>query len=146
MSPPLLFKEYRCTCGKLLFRGALFCSAVEIKCKRCSAVLIFGDTPDTPYTFTFFVNVEDVIDDACGGVAMVGYERKELIGKPISNIFPLMRDAPAHAWMKDGDGRYYLEHNSLLLKDKSLSVESCFVPESGTGHTRYRVFNIVHRV
>ena len=30
--------EYRCTCGKLLFKGALLFSTVEIKCKRCAVV------------------------------------------------------------------------------------------------------------
>lgn len=30
--------EYRCTCGKLLFKGVLFLSAIEIKCKRCGEI------------------------------------------------------------------------------------------------------------
>jgi CheY-like chemotaxis protein len=30
--------EYRCTCGKLLFKGILQFSTIEIKCKRCGAL------------------------------------------------------------------------------------------------------------
>lgn len=30
--------EYRCTCGKLLFKGMLQFSTIEIKCKRCGAL------------------------------------------------------------------------------------------------------------
>lgn len=30
--------EYRCTCGKLLFKGTLLFSTLEIKCKRCGTI------------------------------------------------------------------------------------------------------------
>lgn len=33
--------EYRCACGKLLFKGSLFLSVVETKCKRCGSVRVF---------------------------------------------------------------------------------------------------------
>lgn len=36
--------EYRCTCGKLLCKGRLFLSSVEIKCKRCGQVALFQDS------------------------------------------------------------------------------------------------------
>jgi hypothetical protein len=48
-------KEYRCACGKMLFKGALFLSLVEIKCKRCSAISRFCDfSPSikSPCSFT----------------------------------------------------------------------------------------------
>ncbi len=37
--PPL--NEYRCDCGKLLFKGSLLVSVVEVKCRRCGKVLTF---------------------------------------------------------------------------------------------------------
>lgn len=33
--------EYRCKCGKLLFRGCLVIGSVEIKCKRCGKIKLF---------------------------------------------------------------------------------------------------------
>ncbi|MGB3988481.1 MAG: hypothetical protein WBK67_02185 [Minisyncoccales bacterium] len=33
--------EYRCDCGKLLFKGALASSVVEVKCKRCGKIKVF---------------------------------------------------------------------------------------------------------
>ena len=33
--------EYRCNCGKLLFKGDLKKCRVEIKCKRCSQIKVF---------------------------------------------------------------------------------------------------------
>ncbi len=35
---PNILNEYRCGCGKLLFKGSLFTCALEIKCKRCGAI------------------------------------------------------------------------------------------------------------
>ena len=35
---PTELPEYRCVCGKLLFKGKLIFSTVEIKCKRCGEV------------------------------------------------------------------------------------------------------------
>lgn len=40
MTPTL--QEYRCTCGKLLFKGLVGSSIVEIKCRRCDKVTSFG--------------------------------------------------------------------------------------------------------
>ena len=37
---PLL--EYRCECHRLLFKGALLTSRVQIKCKRCGKISTFG--------------------------------------------------------------------------------------------------------
>jgi phage FluMu protein Com len=33
--------EYRCNCGKLLFKGELKECKVEIKCRRCSEIKLF---------------------------------------------------------------------------------------------------------
>lgn len=35
-SAPL--NEYRCKCGRLLFKGALLTCKLEIKCKRCGGI------------------------------------------------------------------------------------------------------------
>lgn len=36
-------KEYRCNCGKLLFKGSLTVATVEVKCKRCEKVSLFEE-------------------------------------------------------------------------------------------------------
>lgn len=33
--------EYRCDCGKLLFKGSLLLSIIEVKCRRCGKVSVF---------------------------------------------------------------------------------------------------------
>jgi len=36
-------KEYRCDCGKLLFKGLLGSAVIEIKCRRCGKVNMFEE-------------------------------------------------------------------------------------------------------
>jgi len=36
-------KEYRCTCGKLLFKGLILVALIEIKCKRCRTINHFQE-------------------------------------------------------------------------------------------------------
>ena len=43
-------KEYRCTnCHKLLFKGILLDSTVEIKCRGCSTLVTFKGEPSSDY-------------------------------------------------------------------------------------------------
>lgn len=34
-------QEFRCTCGKLLFKGLLLKGVVSIKCRACKSIAIF---------------------------------------------------------------------------------------------------------
>jgi hypothetical protein len=38
-------QDYRCECGKLLFRGLLLSGIVELKCKRCNTIKKFTFQP-----------------------------------------------------------------------------------------------------
>jgi len=39
--------EYRCPCGKLLFKGVLFDAHVEIKCKGCNKMITIDGAQNT---------------------------------------------------------------------------------------------------
>lgn len=47
--------EYRCQCGKLLCKGSLFLSSVEIKCKRCGKLTCFEESLPTHVSHIFLV-------------------------------------------------------------------------------------------
>lgn len=47
--------EYRCQCGKLLCKGSLFLSAVEIKCRRCGKLTFFEENLPTHVSNIFLV-------------------------------------------------------------------------------------------
>lgn len=40
--------EYRCDCGRLLFKGVLVQAQVEVKCRRCGALVLFGSLNPAP--------------------------------------------------------------------------------------------------
>ncbi len=46
-SPALRYGEYRCKgCEKLLFKGILVESEIEVKCKRCGKINVFIGVPE----------------------------------------------------------------------------------------------------
>lgn len=44
--------EYRCDCGKLLFKSPFFTGRIEIKCRRCGSIKAFegAEAPAVPRT------------------------------------------------------------------------------------------------
>lgn len=44
---PTNLKEYRCACGKLLFKAAIHDGTVEVKCKSCHNVSSFANKIDS---------------------------------------------------------------------------------------------------
>lgn len=103
MEFPLL--EYRCNCGRLLFKGALLTSRVEVKCRRCGAITAFGMAPNTSlsqeqrrrYGIAFDVKgcIAAVSDTAA---EILGYTRNELLSMRHEHLFPYTRSSndPAH--------------------------------------------------
>jgi phage FluMu protein Com len=44
---PLL--EFRCACGKLLFKAVLYFACIEIKCRGCAVVTVFSSSQNGEY-------------------------------------------------------------------------------------------------
>lgn len=135
--------EYRCACKKLLFKGYLLSCRVEIKCKRCDAMNVFEGNAGRIRSFMLVVAGDGKIMDACDGVAVLEYSRQYVIGKFISDILPLARDATAQALLPGPDefDSYQIKNNALLLRDKTVPMES-YVISIGDNPPLYRVFNI----
>lgn len=55
----LRLKEYRCTCGKLLFKGFLADAVIEIKCKRCEKVSLFKENYSQKISAPFDVKLDE---------------------------------------------------------------------------------------
>lgn len=145
--------EYRCHCGKLLFKGAIILSTIEVKCKRCGGTEIFNHKePTAPISFTVTLDSGGIIIDACRAVLCVGWERKALIGKHFSILFPLLKDAPEvkHlvAGVKGKQGRQFeIQNNTLLLRDGGMiPAESYISSRAGDDAVaeRYALTTIFH--
>lgn len=151
-------KEYRCRCGKLLFKGSIVLSAVEIKCKRCGNLEIFrGEERDAPLSFSVTIDGSGTIIDTCRTIVCVGWNRRSLVGKHFSTLFPLLRDAPDMRQFsppggegkrlgtkKGKSGQFEIRNNTLVLRDGgSASAESYIIPrsvdDSSLGHYIFTV-------
>lgn len=140
---PNLLTEYRCVCGKLLFKGFIPASVVEIKCKRCGKTKTFKDNTQGIRSFMLVVDGDGKIMDACNGVAALEYSRQYVIGKFISDILPLARDADAQSLLLNPNESksYQIKNNTLLLRDREVPVESHII-SINDDRSLYRIFNI----
>lgn len=137
--------EYRCGCGKLLFKGVLFLGAVEVKCRRCGQKLLVKELE--PGTCTYIecdthLYVTSVSKYTC---SMFGYDAHDLIGKELQTFFPLLRDGGSskntHA-LKD-ERPYKIQNNTFMLKDgNTVPLKSYFIPKKENGtFSGYKVLN-----
>ena len=143
---PLL--EYRCSCGKLLFKGALLLCVVEVKCRRCGAVHLTEQLESGVCTF-LECDAQLQVTTVSGAVSkLFGYEERDLIGKPLGTFFPLLRDGEANqqAALRGGERAYKIPNNTFLLKDgSSLSLKSYFIPKREQGKcSGYRMLNWIN--
>lgn len=141
--------EYRCACGKLLFKGLMLVSVVEIKCKRCGETRTFRDNMQGIRSFMLIVDGGGRVVDACEGVAVLECSRQYVIGKPLLDILPLARDARYQEIIKSEPVRgehYQIQNNTLLLRDRKLPIESHIIPINNKGKPLYHVFNIIKEV
>lgn len=159
MEPNLLI-EYRCVCGKLLFKGLLLLSIIEVKCKRCGETRIFRDDRRGIRSFMLVVDGRGRVVDACAGIVALECSRQYVIGKLLFDILPLARDAPYQEIIKTrpaSNRAYQIRNNMLLLHDRKVTLESHIVPidspeteraRYGAGKNRllYHVFNLIKEV
>jgi hypothetical protein len=90
-----ILRDYRCDCGKLLFRGMLLTCQIEIKCKRCGAIKIMHGILDQPRALGRYALLLDksgriAQSDNSASVALA-YSQGELLAKHIYQIDPFLR-------------------------------------------------------
>lgn len=140
-------REYRCKCGKLLFKGVLMLGVVEVKCRRCGAIFLQEELE--PEAFTLLeCDGRLQITDVSGYVeAVFGRTHTDIIGEQLGTFFPLLRDGEArHAELTTSSERTYtLRENTLLLQDgNSIPLHSYFIPKrEGDTLSGYRMLNWV---
>ena len=84
--------EYRCSCKKLLFKGFLLMSFIEVKCDRCGVVNIFkAKRNNEKLSFSFFVSSSEDIIRGCYATSIIGLPKKRFIGRHVENLFSYFR-------------------------------------------------------
>jgi phage FluMu protein Com len=94
----LPFAEYRCSCGRLLFKGLVLSGHVQVKCKRCREVVLFdqplhvrtqeisSEIPDST-SYSLLVDSKGHIKDASvSAVHRLGYSREALCTMMINDV------------------------------------------------------------
>ncbi len=127
-------KEYRCVCGKLLFKGTLLFSVIEVKCKRCGMLKIFGEKEvDKLTSFILLINEKGMVENVCHAAEALGLEREYCIGKAVTEVYPMLRDNPFTTRLpKLREKIFEIPNNTLVLRDKTtLKVRSVIAPRRG---------------
>ena len=135
--------EHRCTCGKLLFKGILLGSVVEIKCRRCGALLVVGDLRPGACAIVD-ADTRATITDARGDVRTVlgRASAQELIGTQLHSLFPALRDsADATGTVPHSD--YVIKNDVRLIHDGEKQHAQTYLTEIRENgiHTGYRVIS-----
>jgi len=138
MSSTLLV-EYRCACGKLLFKGLLYQSIVEVKCRRCGEVTTRG-LNEAPAHAVLESDIKGNLVEISGNVVgVLGSGREHFIGRHLFEVLPLLRDAPEKA----PEHAYSFTDTVLRLHDGSeQKVASCILSKYQDGSfAGYKVFS-----
>lgn len=145
-----LLNEYRCSCGKLLFKGFVLVAVVEAKCKRCGQTKTFRNKIQGVHSFMLVVDGAGKILDACQGVAALECSRQYVIGKSLLDILSLARDTqyqeilPTGSEIAADSAVYQIKNNTLLLRDRKMPLETYVVPvKSGS---LYHTFNVIKEI
>lgn len=131
--------EYRCHCGKLLFKGTIILSTIEVKCKRCGSTETFDYKERTePISFTVTLDGGGTIIDACRAILCVGWERQALIGKHFSTLFPFFKDTSEVKSLVAGvmgkqKREFEIQNNTLLLRDGGTILAESYISSRAGG-------------
>lgn len=149
-----LLIEYRCGCGKLLFKGLMLVAVVEVKCKRCGKSTLYNGSPRGAMfvSFTLLIDMSGIVVDACQAAPVaLAYARAELVGSHVKDICPLFCDGNTETELRkflDSGSPYDIKQNIFLMHDgKKLPAESyCIGMRRENALSGYRMFNWIGRV
>jgi len=119
--------SYRCSCGKLLFKGFLLDSTVQIKCRNCGELTSFqGLRRDVSSDAKFgimFDRFGNVVSASSNIQKLFGYKLSELLSKNYGELLKagsskVSRVAFSRLWSLPHKERYFYR-SSVTFKNKS---------------------------
>lgn len=147
---PSFLKEYRCPCGKLLFKGLILVSVIEIKCKRCGATRLIHEIRDGVMdnsSFGILLDLNGSIVEASQNVERaLGYELEYLLRKPLHEFCPALRGNEKDArpmCVRNAGKPFEIARNIFICRDGTEKpLESYFVCNyEGEKFSGYKMFN-----
>jgi PAS domain S-box-containing protein len=133
---PSILKEYRCECGKLLFKGCLLISLVEVKCRACGRLTVFQGIQEesvvTPDRYVLMLDKHaHIMNASFNAQQLMGYNQAELLGQPLSIIVPhitadVLDIIFARLWLIPDRRNYYFEFEAMHRKKDGSRVPGMF--------------------
>lgn len=120
-----LLNEYRCHCGKLLFKGIFFDGTLEIKCKKCGTISRVDRVKllDDVNQYLLIVNKQgSVINFSDSACRILGYSNDELLGKEVTQFSPSLSLEL---------GKKFFKQESILNKDNYFQINTVHVTKDG---------------
>ncbi len=135
--------EWRCECGRLLFKGALLAGLLEVKCPRCKRMVYlqeFDSYTAEHQSFMATVSLDGTIFSVSEGLySSLGYKQSEVLGKNlIEYINPKLHNAVGF-WMENiqQNEEDKSPYTSIILpligKDKKEHVFSLLIRSTNLG-------------
>jgi PAS domain S-box-containing protein len=117
----IIINEYRCDCGKLLFKGLLLDSHLEIKCKRCGKIkslggLYEGEIGSHDYSIVYDRDMK-VVNASQTAAEYLGYSLNELLKLTAQSINPLLSKVVFDkTWKFSGENENYIHWQAYHRK------------------------------
>jgi hypothetical protein len=133
---PSELKEYRCECGKLLFKGCLLISLVEVKCKSCGRLMLFRGVREEsvaqPDRYVLMLDKQaNIMDASFNAQYLLGYDQAELFGQSLSVLVPhitvdVLGPVFSRMWALPDRADYLFEMEATHRKKDGSSVPGMF--------------------
>ena len=125
-----ILHSYHCICGKLLFKGFLLDSTIQIKCKKCGELMSFqgrNDHTKPDDYYALMLNQEgDIVSASSNIQKLFGYRLSELLSKNYGDLLPKVASKASRVdfkqmWLLQNKERYFFK-SKITLRRKNDEV------------------------
>ena len=146
----LFLQDYRCKCGKLLFKGFLVNGNVEVKCRRCGIIMningLVGDFSEIDRYVLLLSRRGEIINASDSAATILRYSVGELVNKNIRDIDAAMpADFYDRLWSSASNTDNFFRFISLYQVKDGTTIPVAVRFKSFMSNNRELAINIVDR-
>lgn len=123
--------EWRCNCGRLLFKGAFVVGIIEIKCPRCKRIVYLQEHntfPSGRESFMLTLDMDGTVNSVSEGVQkLLGYKSTELVGKSLTKILQPEISSSLDFWLEKVRELSLTDNPNIVATLKLKNLEGNFV-------------------
>lgn len=142
---PLPLKEYRCDCGKLLFKGMLAIGFVEVKCRRCGRLKLMtglvNDVFDSESCTIMLNRSGDILSSSRSANDVLGVNYIDIIGGRLEAL-PIAIPESVYRKFIDLGNDIYIKLKTFSGPDPVLAMLKTF----NIHDRRYAILSITKKI